>query len=342
MADNALAAAPLPPTGERFLTPPLGEAGARLVLQGVFTFRYSGMRFDAQYRTGADGVFSRRHPYLQWSPRAPLLESEDVAQHRYQFRIPPEWRLHGQSIGLRIDLDRLVDEFLIPPSEVRHTLTGEMVLRLLPLPVATIDPWPAIVGSSVPAALMFGGLGWILRRRTALMGLPLDIQRQLERIVRKQRAAFAAVGSGLPHYQRLGEELKAVEGSAWGLAQRIRRLREVRSRIDLTSLVVQSGCLEQELARLTDTTTREVRETALGERRKALSLIAEIERTEARCGMQLATLEATLDTVYLTLKTLQPTGPTGPSVETVRRELQAEIAAIAESEFPNLETRRLS
>src|SRR5712692_2883640 len=114
MPESELATVRLPPTGDRLLTPPLGPSGASLVLEGVFTFRYSGLQFDALYRTGPDGAFSQRHSYLAWSPRQPLLESEDIARHRYQFRYPSEWGLRGQSIGLRIDLDRFVDEFLIP------------------------------------------------------------------------------------------------------------------------------------------------------------------------------------------------------------------------------------
>jgi hypothetical protein len=335
--DSELASTPLSPTGDRLLTPPLGEAGARLVLEGVFTFQYSGMQFDALYRTGPEGVFSQRHSYLEWSPRPPLLESEDVARHRYQFRIPAEWKLQGQSIGLQIDLDRFVDEFLIPPSEVRAALTGEMALRVLPLLAAPVNPWPEIVGASLPAALVIGGLGWILQRRMALAGLPLELQRQLDRIIRKQRTALAAQASGPPHYRRLAGDLKAVPAGAWTLARRIRKLRDARSRIDQMSLVTEMQSLEQELARLTDAAARDAGNAALGEKRKALSLLEEIERSEARCAMQLTTLEATLDTTCLTLRQLHPNTPPTPSLESVRRELEAEVAAIAEAEISGRE-----
>ena len=332
MMDSELASVRLPPTGDRLLTPPLGDTGARLVLEGVFTFRYSGMQFDALYRTGPEGAFSQRHPYLDWSPHPPLVESEDVARHRYQFRIPAQWKLQGQSIGLRINLDRFVDEFLIPPSEVRASLAGEMALRVLPLPAAPANLWPEIVGASVPAALMIGGLGWILQRRMALAGMPLELQRQLERIIQKQRAALAALGPGPPRHQRLAGDLKAVPAGAWTLARRIRRLRDARSHIDRTSLAAEVAWLEREPACLADAAGRGVGGTALVEKRKALALLEEIERTEARCALQLTTLEATLDTTCLTLRQLQPDSPPTPSLESVRRELQAEVAAIAEAE----------
>jgi hypothetical protein len=341
MADDELAPVRLRPTGDRVLTPPLGSAGARIVLEGVFTFRYSGMQFDALYRTGPGGAFSQRHPYLEWSPRPPVLESGDAGRHRYQCRIPAEWKLQGQSIGLRIDLDRLVDEFLIPPSEVRAAMAGEMVLRVQPLPVAPVDLWPEIVGASLPAALLIGGLGWVLQRRIALAGMPFELQRQLERIIEKQRTALAALGSGPLRCQRLAEDLKAVPAGAWALARRIRRLRDARSRIDRAALVWGMDSLEQELVCLTDSATRGVGDYALIEKRKTLALLEEIERTETRCAMQLTTLEATLDTTCLTLRQLQPSSPTPPSVETVRRALEAEVAAIAETEIADREARWL-
>jgi hypothetical protein len=214
-----------------------------------------------------------------------------------------------------------------------------MVLRVLPLPAAPVNLWPEIVGVSLPAALMMGGLGWILQRRMALAGMPLELRRQLERIIQKQRAALAALGSGPPRRRPLAEDLKAVPAGAWTLARRIRRLRDARSRIDRTSLVLGMESLEQELACLTDAAARGAGDTALVEKRKTLALLEEIERTESRCAMQLTTLEATLDTACLTLRQLQPAGPATPSVETVRCALEAEIAAIAEAEIADPEAR---
>src|SRR5688572_26607623 len=90
----------LRPTGDRLLTPPLGEDGARIVLEGVITFRHTGKRFDALYQTGPEGGFTLPHAYLEWSPRTPLLEREDRARHQYEFRVPAGWKLEGQSLGL--------------------------------------------------------------------------------------------------------------------------------------------------------------------------------------------------------------------------------------------------
>jgi hypothetical protein len=314
----------LPPTGERLLTPPLGDDGARLALEGVFTFAYTGLRFDALYQTAPDGAFTRRHPYLQWSPREPLLEAADPARHRYQFLIPPEWKLQGQSLGLRVDVDRFVDEFLIPPSEVRAALTGEMTLRLLPPPAASL--WPLLAATSLPATALAGSLGWLLHRRMTLQGLPPEVQIRLDRINRQHRAARAAMPN-----PRLEESLRALHAGAWTLARQIRSLQTARSRIDGVALNAEAERLDQEIAGFTDTAARASGQAALLEKRKALALLEEMERAQTRSTLRLATLEATLDTACLTLQRLPPE-PSSRSETALLRDLDAELTALAEVE----------
>lgn len=324
--DSELAFIRLRPTGEHLLTSPLGERGARIVLEGVFTFRYTGMRFDALYQAGPDGAFTWAHSYLRWSPCAPLLEREDRAEHRYQFCVPAWWKLHGESLGLWVDVDRFVDEFLIPPSEVRGALIGEMTLRVLP-PLGPGSLWAMMAAASLPATLMAGGIGWVLRRRMALQGLPQEVQMQLERISRKHRSAHAALGS--PQDSRLQKHLRAVHAGAWALARQIRALHIARSRTDRLSLKAEAEQLDQELVRLTDASARAAGQAALAEKRKALALLDEMERAQTRCAMRLAAIEATLDTTCLTLQQPPPES-LATFEETAVRELEAEVMAIAE------------
>src|SRR5882672_7424257 len=93
----------LEPTGDTVLIPapqmPHG-AGLRLVLDGIFRFRYTDEIFDAVYKFTATGE-RVRHSYLQWKPQAPVLESEDPVRHRYVYRFPPEWNWSGQTVGVR-------------------------------------------------------------------------------------------------------------------------------------------------------------------------------------------------------------------------------------------------
>jgi hypothetical protein len=327
--NSELAYTRLQPTGERLLTPPLGEVGARIVLEGVFTFHYTGARFDALYMTGPDGLFARRHPYLQWSPREPLLESEDLNRHRYQFRVPAGWNLEGQSLGLRVDVDRFVDEFLIPPSEVRGALTGEMTLRVLPPPATPGSLWAMMAAASLPAAAVAGGVGWVLWRRMALQGLPPELQEQLVRINRKHRIAHAALGPS--RSPRLQETLGAVHAGAWSLARQIRALHTARSQIDGLSLQSEAERLEQELDRFADPIARAEGKAALAEKRKTLEILDEMELLQKRSTLRLATIEATLDTTCLSLRR-PPPGSGAPFEDPVLCELEAEVTAIAEVE----------
>jgi hypothetical protein len=320
-----LAHAHLHPTGDRLLTPPLDEGGARIVLEGVFTFRYSGLQFDALYQTGPEGDFTRPHPYLQWSPRVPLLESEDRARHRYEFRVPAGWRLGGQSLGLRVDVDRFVEQFLLPPSEVRAALTGEMTVRVLPPPPTTL--WPVLAAAGLPATLVAGGLGWVLHRRMALQGLPPELQLRLERINRKVRAARAASRS--LRSSRLGESLRALHHGAWALARQFRALQQALSRVDGLALQVEAERLEQALPRMREAGAQVAGQAVLAEKRKALVLLHELDHAQTRSAMRLAAIEATLDTTLLTLQQ-PPAGTCGPFEPTVLRDLEAEVMAIAE------------
>src|SRR5918999_1037953 len=118
MPERQLASSDLDPGGGTLLTPALGDPARfshRVVLEGVLN--YSGGQFDALYKRGADGIFRERHSYLRWTPAEPVLESADAVHHRYVFRIPAEWKLEGGSAGVQIAIDRIVDEFLITPSE---------------------------------------------------------------------------------------------------------------------------------------------------------------------------------------------------------------------------------
>jgi hypothetical protein len=313
------------PTGERLLTPPLGEEGARIVLEGVITFRYSGARFDALYQDGLEGEFTRPHPYLEWSPRMPLLESADRVRHRYEFLVPAGWGLQGQSVGVRVDVDRFVDEFLIPPSEVRVALAGAMTVSVLPAPPAAV--WPLAAAAGLTAVALVGGLGWVLRRRMALQGLPAELQHRLARISRQARTARAALGS--PRNARLEGNLRALHSGAWALARQFRALQQARSRLDGRLLQAEAERLEQELPRLVDAGARAAGRTALAERRKTLVLLAEMEGAQTRSAMRLAAIEAALDTTCLTLRQV-PSEPLASFEASLLRDLEAEMMAVAE------------
>ena len=335
MPETELGTATLRPTGDRLLTPALGnpeQNSYRIVLEGVFRCDHNGQEFDALYQTDGSGAFTQPHPYLQWTPQPPILESADAILHRYVFRVPKAWKLEGQSVGVRLDIDRFVDAFLISPSEVRSSLSGEMKLTVLQTPIVAPFPWATWLGASVPTALAVGGISVIIKRRMALRGLSYDLQSKLGSIEQKFRAARAVANKQRGNLPSLDEKLLAVKEGAVVLVRQAQELQNAAKRVDSRTLEFEIHALEKQMLALTDPATRQEAETALREKRKIISLLAELQEKEARCFLRLTKIEAILDTTYLTLRNTTPTNVATPAEETLRAELEAEVAAIREVE----------
>ncbi len=241
---DVLSVATLDGTGARVATPVLGEPeryGYQVEVAGAMRCGYSGESFDALYRTDPAGEFTARHKYLKWLPAAPLLEKADTGAHRYLFRIPSEWCGEGRSVVAQVDVDRLVDRYLIAPSQVRASLSGGLTLTVLRTPLAAGIPWPMLL-SAAPALAAAGGMGWVLRRRSLLIGLDPELRAALERIDAKCSAAIRAArahgGSTLP------SRFRTLRASAFPLARHIQDLHDRRLLAAASPLA--DGALQEE------------------------------------------------------------------------------------------------
>jgi hypothetical protein len=331
MPDTELSSSLLQPDGVRIATPILkemGRFGYRVVLQGVWRCDYNGRLFDPLYRLDENGKAEQRHNYLQWTPQPPMLESEDPARHRYVFRIPPEWE--GKSVGVRVNVDRFVDEFLIPPSEVRASLSGEVRMTVLQTPLV-VPLLPRLAPVAIPALLVAGGAVFVIRRRMRWGGLAHDLQQTLMSIEQKYRVARAAVSQEPSRLFPLHDKIAALRDGAFGLARHIQRLRHAQQLVDRRTLEADIARLEQQLAALRDEAAQRDGEIILAEKRRALALIEDMEQNAARCALRLAKIEATLDAFALTLRHAQTQSSPQPVEETLRRQLDAEVAAIQDT-----------
>jgi hypothetical protein len=235
-------------------------------------------------------------------------------------------------VGVRVDVDRFVNEFLLPPSEVLRSLSGDVIMVVLQTPLAPVTAWPLIAWTSLPAALLAGGMGWMIRRRMAFRGLAPELQSRLGRIEQKHRAARAAMEQAGVGVLPLQERLTAVREGAFTLARQIQDLRDARCLTDARGLEAEVARLQRELRAVPDEAARREGEAALGEKRKTLGTLREMDQAETRCAMRLCKIEAVLESTCLTLRGLK-CGPTGePAEEILRRELDAELAAIREIE----------
>lgn len=331
MPDTELSSSLLQPDGVRIATPTLKEMarfGYRIVLQGVFRCDYNGKLFDPLYLLDENGKTGKRHNYLQWTPQPPILESEDPVQHRYVFRIPSDWE--GKSVGVRVNVDRFVDEFLIPPSEVRASLSGEVKMTVLQTPLV-VPLLPRIAPVAIPALLVAGGAAFVIRRRMMWGGLAHDLQQTLMSIEQKYRVACAAVSKEHGRLFPFHDKIAALRDGAFGLARHIQRLRNAQQLVDRRTLEADIARLEQQLAALRDEAAKRDGEIILTEKRRTLSLLEEMEQNTSRCALRLAKIEATLDALALTLRHAQTQQSPQPVEETLRRQLDAEVTALQDT-----------
>jgi hypothetical protein len=309
----------------------VAQYGYRVVVEGVVTFAHTGERFDALYRAGKDGDFARRHDLLAWSP-APLEPVRaDRAAHRYEYLLPREWE--GQSAGLRFNTDRLVTEFLIPPSEVATALSGSLKFTLLRVPVAP----PSLLGlvgvAAVPALLGGGGLAFLLHRRRLFMGLAPDLRLQAERLEQKYRVARAALSAEQNRVLPLAQRLSDLREGGHRLIRRVQTLRQVQEGMDRRKLTSEVNALRQQLSGLTEERARREGELALEEKRKSLALLEALAASEAECTLRLQRIESLLGSASLTLRyehLQNATHATETTDEALCQDLDAELSALRE------------
>lgn len=335
MPVTVLADAPLALNGDRLLTPTLRETANneyQVVLEGTLQCRYNDTTFDALYLCDTAGAAdtTRPHNYLQWSPSPPTLEQADPLRHRYVFRIPAAWKLDGQSAGIRLNIDQFVNELLIPPSEVRNSLSGVLTMTVLQTPLAPVSPWPMLGWSALPAALVLGGVGLVIRRRMTLGGLDQDLQTRIGRIEQKVRANRASIQQEDGRILPLNERLNSLRDGAVTLARQVQQVRHTLNTQNRAALNMDIKTLQNRLAAMSDEVTKRECCLTLSEKHKALTLLDEMCRAEERCLLRLDKIEAVLDSTLLGLRSARADTVMPPSEQAVCRALDAEVAAIRE------------
>jgi hypothetical protein len=334
MAQETIATMRLPLTGEAVTSPVLHAAPGveyRVAVEGLAEFRAvpgsSGEVFDACFWAGPSGAFDQRHTLLRWGVEEVRVASEDRARHRYVFRVVPAEGSSPASLTVALDVDQLVSRYLMPPSQVRHGLTGELrvtVLRSVPPPaLSTLLLVPA-----VPTGLLLAGVGWAVRRRARWMGLDTDARAVLERIAHHEIRARAGLRR-LPQGLRgaVGSRLRELGEGARRVVIRLRELRQAAAHVD-------RGCLERELAFLRPAVERSAvavsTEASAAMEQKLLTLryLDALEADEAQAWMRLTRIEALFESTVLALRRASADGPDQESA--LCGALAAEVQAIGE------------
>jgi hypothetical protein len=203
-------------------------------------------------------------------------------------------------------------------------------MTVMQAPLAPVSPWPMLAWTALPAALVIGGVGLIIRRRMALGGLEHDLQTQLGRIEQKVRAARAALQKEDARLLPIQERLTALKEGAYVLARQVQQVRSALALQNRAALVMDIKTLQKRLGSLEDEATKREGYLTLSEKTKSLSLLDEMCRAEERCLLRMAKIEAVLDSTSLGLRSAQTSVSTPPSEEAVCSALDAEVAAIRE------------
>ncbi|HLJ55912.1 MAG TPA: hypothetical protein VKT77_12810 [Chthonomonadaceae bacterium] len=316
------------PDGNRIVLPAQSGTDTRSIrieLRGTLRCAYDGLEYDAvyRYRPGAPVREAVEHATLAWQPRAPQLVEAEFEAHRYVFWMPAF--AAGTSADVRVDVDRLVDEFLIPPSEVRLSLSGRFEATVDP-PVEAA-PWPAAFAAA-PALALAAGVGWVIQRRMRAAALDFDLEAQVARIAGKAEAARAAVTRADGRLAPIRARLRAVEAGAETLARQIQQLRGARRLHSEQALQRDAAALEQ---RLQASGLSEEEALTLADKRRSLDALASLERSEQRLAARLNRLEAVVESALASLQTVRAGAMEPPVRESLCRSLDAEVRALREA-----------
>jgi hypothetical protein len=267
----------------------------RIVIEGSFRSSYNGRTY---YPRGTDrprpdsGLLV---PYVRCRPETLALVSTHAPADRYVFRLPTDEAL-PESVGAWVDIDRLVTELIITPSEVRESLSGDLTLELWRRP--THRGLYLLLGVAVLGALF--GLA-VVRLRRAPGADMSDVAAILRRIDEKYGPTARSISERRADAPDLRAQLAKLRDGARNLARQIEAFRQAARTLDPHKLDVEIGETEKQLEETTREDVRREIEVTLAAKRKLKELLADTQATEARYLQRLSKIEAAIDTTHLRL-----------------------------------------
>jgi prefoldin subunit 5 len=301
-------AIPVPPDAE--------AADLRVVITGTVTCAINGRTYDAG------------SPHVAHAPGSLRMVEQDASAHRYVLR-PEADAPAPEAVTARVDVDRLVRELIVTPSEVRNSLSGDVRLEL----------WRAKRDNGLAGVLLpVGGalaillvLAVVSARRSRGMA---DIDEALKRIDRRVDAARRAARDRDWDSEELERKLDDLQRSARHLASEIRRFRSIARSVDRSDLERDIDITRRRLEATDREETRRLVQSLLDAKLKLRDMLVDSEATEERYKLRLAHIEATLETLVVQMAEqdgrMAATDADREAIDALQSELSATDAAIEE------------
>jgi len=326
----------VPLDGTAVSLPQMGDKGEySVVVTGVVGCDIDGREYDAGYRADAAGRFDQPHELLIVRPKELSISESADGAHTYILGPIAAEEFAGEAVTLRLDVDKLVDEFIRTPSEIKRSLSGTLRAELLFSP-PTMSPLMLALMIGVPvllAALVVGAL--VDASRKAAQRPYQDVSTMRRRIGRKCKAALGDIGADEPLFEELRDRLAELERGADELARHVITFREAKLGHDDKHVEAEINRLEQEmLADLSPEALKQY-ESEIAGKRQTLEYLRTNAESEAGYLLRLTKVETTVDNLRLKLPRLRvqlsETGIDRAAVEEIDSELGLLRTAIDET-----------
>lgn len=334
-ASRTVAEVGVPLDGTAVSLPKLGDSGEyRVRVSGVVTCGIDGRQFDARYREDEGKRFTQPHDLVRVEPGGDTLLHEDVASHTYTFGPLNEGVFAGESVTVRLDIDRLVDEFIRTPSEVRESLSGELKARLQYIP-PTMAPGMLALAVLVPVLVVALVVALAVQASRAAARRPYeDVNAMRRRIQRKARLALEEMGWSEQLFDHLRRRVAELSETADQLAEHVVTYRSIKLEYSPRGIEEDIARLERQLGRVTAEDVAEELRQEIENKRRTLDYLRANRNREASYLARLSQTETTLDNLRLKLPDLRTSlaqTAERPAVVEIDQELELLKDAIEET-----------
>jgi hypothetical protein len=303
--------------------------GVRVVIEGSFQCSYNGRTY---YSRGNSGDQTSAVSYVMPDPPKGWLPVSvggwDVRSERVVLMANRSQSL-PETVGAYVDIDQLVRELIVTPSEVRRSLSGSVRLEVWqrqPLPVMPL----ALAGGLL--VVLIGVT--VIRAQASRKAAMADAEATLRRIESKYGPAVKAIDDRRRDAPELRSELTRLRDGARELVARVAAFRRAAASADRGNLQAEIARNEELLASANRDDVGAEAEATLASQRRLRDLLVDTRANEARYLLRLSRVESALDAAALWITgqqaALADEGADHKAIQALHEELESLDRAIEE------------